>query len=441
MEVPFALSIHKFVNSVGADAGFAAFICVAVIGLLYFAQARETATLRDRLEDAHERIGGLESRISQLLHLQSTRQAVPQPPAPGRVTPPPVGSRPTGSAIPSVRRVPAATAAGSAVPQASAAFPFAPVGMAAPALASATKLIPDPVAPPVLPAVSAPSTVPAPAAAPATSPVPGAGLPGDTVVVPGGAVAVGDGKSETPGATAGIAPRAIAGAAPPRVQIRADGAGSAPTPRRSVTAARPVGEARFDVFEKDRGGSRSRLGSRRLPLAIGVVAVVVIIGGLIAITQSGSGTSNPTAGQGSGTGAAAKSSSGSHNGSKHKSVPFSASKVTVAVLNGTAVGGLAADVAKVLSGAGYKRGSVTNAASQAQRVTIVYFMPGAKTDAEHVAGRLKLKRSSIKAATHAAIHSCATSATTSATTSCRGNVIVSVGRDRASLASASSSAG
>ena len=81
MEVPFALSIHKFVNSIGADAGFAAFICVAVIGLLYFAQARETATLRERLEDAHERIGGLEARIAQLMHLQSTRQPGPQAPA------------------------------------------------------------------------------------------------------------------------------------------------------------------------------------------------------------------------------------------------------------------------------------------------------------------------------------------------------------------------
>src|ERR1700677_3825033 len=106
MEVPFAtLSIHKFVNSIGADAGFAAFICVAVIGLLYFAQARETATLRERLEDAHERSGGLEARIAQLIHLRSTRQPGPQAGAParvtqpGRVTPPPAGARPMGSAI------------------------------------------------------------------------------------------------------------------------------------------------------------------------------------------------------------------------------------------------------------------------------------------------------------------------------------------------------
>jgi hypothetical protein len=471
MEVPLALSIHKFVNSVGADAGFAAFICVAVIGLLYFAQARETATLRDRLEDAHQRIGGLESRIAQLMHLQSTRKPVPQSPVapPVRVTPPPVGSRPTGNAIASVRRIPAATAAGTTAPLTSTSFPFAPMGMGAPALASATKLIPDPVVAPAAAAVAdAPVGVPtltgvpvtsaaAASAAPgaselsaaadastatASSPLPlESGHPEDTMVVPPAVVAAGNGKGETPGRPVGTPPRAAVGTTPPRVQIRPD-AGAAATPRRTVTSpARPVGEARFDVFENDRGGSR--WGGRRLPLAIVALAVVVIIGGVVAITQSGNSTTNSTVGHRSGaTAANSKSTSGSRRGGKHKAVPFSPSKVTVAVLNGTAVGGLAADVAKVLSGAGYKTGSVTNAASQAQRATVVYFVRGRKSDADHVASQLKLKSSSVQPATRAAIHSCATSATTSATTSCHGNVIVSVGQDRASLASsASSSAG
>ena len=41
--IPFALSVHHFINSVGADAGFAAIIGLAILVLLYFAQARETA--------------------------------------------------------------------------------------------------------------------------------------------------------------------------------------------------------------------------------------------------------------------------------------------------------------------------------------------------------------------------------------------------------------
>ncbi|MBV8220940.1 MAG: hypothetical protein JO325_20955, partial [Solirubrobacterales bacterium] len=46
MTIPFALSVHHFISSVGADAGFAAFIAVALLVLLYFSQARETANLR-----------------------------------------------------------------------------------------------------------------------------------------------------------------------------------------------------------------------------------------------------------------------------------------------------------------------------------------------------------------------------------------------------------
>jgi hypothetical protein len=434
MEVPFALSINKFVNSVGADAGFAAFVCVAVIGLLYFAQARETASLRDRLEDAHERIGGLEARIAQLMHLQS-RQPVrqqPQPPAPapGRVTPPPAGARPMGSAIASVRRIPAATATASAPAVAAAVepgtpFPVAPAGMGAPALASATKLIPDPA--------------PIPAAASAA-----AVAPDDTMFVPGAAVtpaaANGKGEAPAPAAAAPAVPRAVMAPTPPRVQIGSDAALISPSSSSSrsteASAARPVGEARFDLFEQGRGGSR--FGSRRLPLAIASVAVVVIIGGVVAILQSGgtttsSNVNSPT----TSTTATSTSTSGSHKGKKHKVPVFAASSVTVAVLNGTAVNGLAADVAKVLSGAGYKKGSITNAPTQTEATTIVYFRPGYKADAQHVARQLKLSSSRVESATQAAIQACATTPT-AATTSCTANVIVSVGQDKASLASSAS---
>jgi LytR cell envelope-related transcriptional attenuator len=496
MEVLATLSIHKFVNSIGDDAGFAAFICVAVIGLLYFAQARETATLRDRLEDAQQRIGGLESRIAQLLHLQSARQPGQQAvapgrvPQPGRVTPPPAGARQVGSAIASVRRIPSATVAAGTAPaarQPGAPFPGAPVGMGAPALASATKLIPDPALAPtnagVVPtaAAAAPTNTgvatAAAAAAPADASVATAATaaaaaapadasvattavtaaaaaaaapadavvassethvdPDDTVFVTGAAVtAAANDTADTP-PPAVIAPRA-ADTTPPRVQIRPEGASGAPSRRTAPASARPLGEARFDVFEQNRPGSRSRLGGRRLPLMIGLLAVVVIIGGLVAITQSGNSTTNSTV---HGSGGTSTSSSGSHKGTKHKAPPFTASKVTVAVLNGTGVSGLAADVSKVLSRAGYKPGSITNAASHTQTTTIVYFIPGHKTAALHVARQLKLSPASVQAATQTAIQSCATSPS-STVTSCSGNVIVSVGQDKASLASsASSSAG
>ena len=40
--LPFAFSVSHFINSVGADAGFASIIGLAILVLLYFAQARET---------------------------------------------------------------------------------------------------------------------------------------------------------------------------------------------------------------------------------------------------------------------------------------------------------------------------------------------------------------------------------------------------------------
>src|SRR5579872_1545701 len=103
MTVPFALSIHKFINSVGSDVGFASIIAVAILILLYFAHARETATLRERLDEAQQRIGGLEARIAQLMQ-SAQRGRVPGAVAPGPVAPVPAppGLRPAGS----VRRIP-----------------------------------------------------------------------------------------------------------------------------------------------------------------------------------------------------------------------------------------------------------------------------------------------------------------------------------------------
>src|ERR1700747_2506079 len=64
--LPFGLSVHHFVSSVGADAGFAALVAVAILVLLYFAQARETATLRTRAQDADLRVQELESLLADL---------------------------------------------------------------------------------------------------------------------------------------------------------------------------------------------------------------------------------------------------------------------------------------------------------------------------------------------------------------------------------------
>ena len=75
MVLPFALSIHTFINNVGAYVGFASIIGLALLVLLNFAQARETSSLRSRLEEAGERIAMLENRLTQAL--RGARPGVP----------------------------------------------------------------------------------------------------------------------------------------------------------------------------------------------------------------------------------------------------------------------------------------------------------------------------------------------------------------------------
>ena len=65
-QVPFALSVHHIISSVGADVGFASLIGLALLVLLFFSQARETATLRTRADEAGMRIGELEAELADL---------------------------------------------------------------------------------------------------------------------------------------------------------------------------------------------------------------------------------------------------------------------------------------------------------------------------------------------------------------------------------------
>src|SRR5436305_12713214 len=120
---PLALSVHHFVSSVGADAGFAAIVGLAILVLLYFAQARETSSLRDQSVSASERVAELERRLAQL----------------GSAT-----GRPVSQPEPAEQPAPAA------------AIPAAPAGVAAPALASAT--CPTPLPPLPAPSPALPKT-------------------------------------------------------------------------------------------------------------------------------------------------------------------------------------------------------------------------------------------------------------------------------------------
>lgn len=364
--VTASLSVSHFINSVGAKAGFASIIGLAVLVLLYFAHARETASLRDQLAEAAQRIAGLESRLSQL---RSTPPAAASPAsgqtaAPGRPVPAPAGPRPAAAAVlpgqsrvsrvtPSPVSAAAAAAAGAGVGAAAASAegahaqgtaladpPLAPAGVGAPPLSDATRLIPA-GGPEVERAAQEASP-----AEPTPAPVP-AGNGGGTRSQPT------------------IAP-------PPRVRI-----GSA-APAQS--GRRPT------VAPPRQPPSDSSRGRTILFGVIGLLVVAAIAVVLIVATSSG-GSSNSA----STTAAQTSNAPVAHRRrSRAKAAAFNPSTVTVAVLNGTPTAGRAHRVAVKLQGSGYKLGRVATATDQTHTATVVGYLPGFHTDAVHVAAALKL---------------------------------------------------
>jgi hypothetical protein len=70
--------------------------------------------------------------------------------------------------------------------------------------------------------------------------------------------------------------------------------------------------------------------------------------------------------------------------------PIVRSDVTVSVLNGTTVPGLAAQVADEIERGGFKRGAVTNAADQQRASTVVTYAPNYLRAAQEVGALLKV---------------------------------------------------
>lgn len=68
-------------------------------------------------------------------------------------------------------------------------------------------------------------------------------------------------------------------------------------------------------------------------------------------------------------------------------------EITVSVLNGTTVPGLAAQVGDQVENEGFVLGNVTNAAEQQRAESVVMYAPGSTRDARLVARRLRLSRS------------------------------------------------
>jgi hypothetical protein len=66
--------------------------------------------------------------------------------------------------------------------------------------------------------------------------------------------------------------------------------------------------------------------------------------------------------------------------------------VTVSVLNGTTVPGLAAQIADKVENAGFQRGNVANATEQQRAESVVFYARGAAREARAVARRLRISQ-------------------------------------------------
>jgi hypothetical protein len=167
----------------------------------------------------------------------------------------------------------------------------------------------------------------------------------------------------------------------------------------------------------------------------GLVVVAAVVVALLVVTNNGGTTKSNVDHPGA--------NSGSHNkgGQKHKVPAVKPGSVTVAVLNGTAVSGLAGDVSSALTKKGYLPGPVTNAAVETQARTEVAYVANNVRKAQAVAKSLGLSPSTVQKADETTIQSCETpvTGTTTSTGSCQANVIVTVGSDKASLASSGTS--
>jgi hypothetical protein len=378
VHLPLAFSIHHFVSSVGADAGFAAIVGLAILVLLYFAQARETSSLRDQSAAASERVAELERRLALLGSRAASPVAEPQ------------------------------AAEGSADAQ---LLPGAPAGVGAPALAAATRVVALPNLP--YPRISpAPATVGSAAAvapptsvtpppdgvtpAPATVAASSAGAPPVATPAPVPAARAPSGTNGTGehAIVPPVAPATVGGSQPRRVQIRPGSSFTPPPPP-------PI-----------RPGARRPASRRWLPAVVAVVLAIVAVAALLIVTSSG-GSPRPAAG-GNTTNAITP---------RPKAV-FRPSSVTVAVLNGTDFFQLAHRVAVKLQHVGYKDGIVATATDQTHATTQVGYVSGHRHAASEVASALGLSGGAVAPADQSA-----QAVACPPPSACRADVIVTVGTD------------
>jgi LytR cell envelope-related transcriptional attenuator len=410
--IAYALSIQHFINTVGAKAGFAAIIGLALLVLLFFTQSRETANLRRRADEADQQLYQLQLHVDHLSRQRAQQAAASAPQTTGA----PVAAPPAAALLAragATRAIPGEqVAAGGGV---ATLIPAAPAGVGAPALSSATRLIP----------LAEPDEISIRALHPSTN---------------------GDGGDHVSDATVATPPPAMTPSppAPPPSTAAAGGNGVArpPVPVPMPTMAEPAPPPRVALpREQQRPPTRPpaspprRAGQgpgRRISPVFFVLAGVLVaaVVAVVLIFVTGSSNNSSTSSQSASASASSTTAVTKTKGAKqHKGAvtQVTPSAVTVAVLNGTATDNLAHDVLAKLNAAGYKGGATQNASESAVSSTIVgYTTQSARNDALAVAKSLNLGPASVQAASQGD-----RAKVCGSTTACTTQVVVTAGADLA----------
>jgi hypothetical protein len=301
------MEVLEIVERVGAYAGFAAVVGLAVLSALYFSQARDVRRLREWAGRAPERV--------------ASGPAVPR-------------TTSAATAAPSARSAAGATAATSR----SAAATGAPTRAGAP-----------------------PASTPAGAAAPPT----GEGV-----------------TAAAAGAQAGAPESPSAGGTPTATESPASGVPWSPgngTGAASPPPVRPIGpvvSSRTQSIPRPAPQNPPEEGRRLAPRLVALLlAGVLILGAGIAyavVRGSEPDVAPPMARQGP--------------------APLVPGEVTVSVLNGTTVPGLAARIGDRVESAGFRLGNVTNASEQQRAESVILYRPGADREARIVGRRLRIEQ-------------------------------------------------
>jgi hypothetical protein len=433
------------IEQIGSYAGLAAVVGLAVLSVLYFSQARDVRRLREWAGRAPERAEAgqpVPAAVAQRVVAQPQPklavpgQAAPTPgqpaPAGGGAAPPPVpgapvvgvpalasaaGARPA-TATASAGTGPATPAGqGQQAPQAEkGAGDEADTGESLAGSDTGEAAAPDDAVPVTAGAADGRPAAATPAAQaagvqarPQSTPAPVSAGNRDsteeTDAVPPIAAATAAAIQSPPPANSGAATPAAQSRPPltppppsasPRLPER-----SAPPPRvppGSETRilpppGRPPGLASSASDRPSLSGPR---------LAALIVAGVLVVGGGAAFGISQL-TSDDTSGSGAGS-PAAPGADGSGGSTKAKARPVDPSKVTVAVLNGTLVPGLAANIGDQVTSGGFDLGTVANSSDQEQQraESVVLYAKGHEREAAAVGRRLKIpQREAIDADTQA----------------------------------------